>query len=97
MTATISCYADKLYILLNTNHGTKFISKIKKALLKNIAPFFKSDISEEFREYMIIYATSAFAGVFNYWYESGKKANHTELAKIVNIIATQGLLKLLNN
>lgn len=90
----LEIYNDKLLMLLGKNGDPMFLDFVRKEAAPIFTALLKSKKEIMYQDYIIAYLTSAFIGLIQFWYETGKEISLTELACIAHGIVTHGIFEL---
>ena len=84
-------YDDKLFMLLGRDGDPMFLDLVRKEAAIVFSSVLQLKQEYPYQDYIIAYATSAFTGLLQFWYETGKEISLTELSEIAHSMITFGL------
>lgn len=88
---TLFQHNDKLFLLLGKDGDPSFLARLREEAAGLSRLIFRDREADPYREYVVAYVTSAFAGMLAYWHDTGKRLPIQDLAGISRTLATQGM------
>lgn len=84
-------YNEKLFLLIGKNGDPNFFARVREIAAEVFSNLLQTPKENPYKDYVIAFATSAFAGLLTYWHESGRNIGINELTAIIHATITKGV------